>query len=393
MSSSFCLTLMMLAMTQSSETTQIVKSLKEALREKAKSFPYSVEYELAMPAQPRIAGATEKRRFMADKPDSLYSETTRDVFRSRILIKEGKFYWEYYDQVEGSLFFLGSIKLDHHSPETWLRDHAFAHNSYLDLDEDLVSFVGEILDASRLVDRGQQGDSKTFKLQSRLGELTVIGAPHEFRLTRHVAGQKSGKTETMFRYSFRRGKPDWSPDPRESLLDQIAKAPSERVHALTGDINMASIFHKLFGHLREVRTLNVETAKQLAQRYDYALPSNTSTIRNASTYQRGLYLEIKSGDKIYKILQGPVQFGSRAKDVAAIRPFTTNTRKIKDYTVLELKDPGTKAMSLCYVNDDVMLTITEPVRFDDAELDRLMGTFARMRKASISPMTGPNGKP
>ncbi len=160
----------------------IIDRIRTVLSLKGSSLPYSAEYEMALPPQPRIAGTTEKRRFFAEKQDQLYSEQTTESQRLNVLVQGRKLVFAYFDDLRGGVFFEGPVDLAGNAPEQWLRDHVFLFNSYVDYDTDLVAVIGGFLSGIQVTKHDRSDELDTYSLSgSRLGDLVIVLGPRTFK--------------------------------------------------------------------------------------------------------------------------------------------------------------------------------------------------------------------
>lgn len=355
---------------------EVAAAVEKVLALKGKTFPFDAEYELDLPLQPRVAAGKVRRRFIACEPNALYSEELRDTFATRVLIRAGEFYWEYWEPGEGSSLFFGPIKLGKDSPESWLQKHSYVHNTYGDLDADLMSIVDELLKDSKVLEHSSKDGRTRLVLSSKShGRVTVTVTGKSLEVV-SLPADEAGKARILLRYAYRESVPEKSADPQPALLAKFSNAKKDEIRRLEGDVSMPAVLEKVFGHLRQNRKISTEEARGLAQRYGYLLPKEESRIREATTYYRQLALVIEFEKKVYTVVQFRMEDQSRP----LVKRFARRTRKYQDYTVFEVIDPGTKAKSVYYVKDNLALTLGDPVDFEDKALDELVSSFQAVQR-------------
>jgi hypothetical protein len=362
----------------------ITEAIHSMLSLKGTAYPYSAEYELALPPQTRIAGRTEKRRFFAERPDHLYSEQTDDCQRLRTLICDKKLLFEYFDNTSGRALGVGPVDLGGRPPDRWLEDHHFIFNSYSPLDADLIKVVRELLAASKVTRHHEAGVTHTYHLSgSRLGDLVIILGSQSAEINVVVPGAAPAKLKTVFRYIYHDGRSPWSAAAIAELKADFEKAGAQEVHRFTGEFTMFTALKQAFPGSGEIRVISPAESKRLAVHHGYMLPTAPEAkVIETRDFNGQLHLKVKFNGKIYSIGQYPAV--SRVRDDESLAFGVKGRRKLGDYTVLDIRNPGLEANWIYYLKNGVALIVQDPqykpIPFMDHNLDRLIKSFSPVRE-------------
>ncbi len=373
MSRAMLLALGVFTMGPSADPDEMTAKLRDAFAVKGKAFPYYAEYDLAMPPQPRIAGSTDKRRFVAEKADVFYAETIAEAYQCRALLRGNRFLWEYHSGNTGTQFVKASVDLGKQSPEVWLANAGFWNNSFSALDADLILVLRQLFADSKLQTAKGPGQLESFIWASKTGaELAIRLGASEAHIVAKIATGADG-LKPIFRYDCQEGVPPWKPTPQAALLERFGKAKAGSIHMLKGDVSHSRALDELDPKGDPVRDITVKEAREEAKRRGYLFPSREPTnIRRATMYGGGLTLEIIINKHKYLVSQNP---GPR-NWMDSIKHLIANRRQFKDYSVLEFRNPGLKNPYIVYAKAEAVLTVlAEPLEFDDAVLDELIASF------------------
>ena len=223
------LALGILVMQSHADADELSQALKKAFAAKGKSFPYYADYDLAMPPQPRIAGATEKRQFLCKSRDVLYAEKTSEVHASRMLLKGGELFWEYWDTTLGTELLKASVNLGTQSPEVWLSKHSFYDNSFADLDEDLVLALHDLFAGCQPARRNGPGQEHTLIWSGNTGdELSIRFSASEVHIVAKKIGR--GNLKTILRYDYQEGESPRKTNAQGDFFGKIRQG-KERQHS------------------------------------------------------------------------------------------------------------------------------------------------------------------
>lgn len=377
--SSVSLIALILVGTACGDKEVITEAIRSMLSLKGTVYPYSAEYELAFPPEPRIAGRTESRRIFAQSPSYHYSEQRDEFNRLRTLICDKEFLFGYFDTTNRIALFKGQVDRNGLSPERWLEDHAFVHNSTVSLDPDLVQIVQELLAGSRVAQHDLAGGVHTYHLSgSRLGDLIVVLGARTVEISAVGTGGAPTKSRRIFRYAYQDGRAPWTSAAVSDLKDDFKKGQGKNVHHFTGKFTMVSALEAF--PRPELRVISLPDARKIASRHGYLLPqSSRATVIKAESYADQLVLDIKLNGKVYTIIQYPA--ASRLRDDESVALGVRGRRKLGDYTVLDIcEGPFTEENSIYYLRDGVFLLVMDPqhkhILFVNHDLDRLIMSFS-----------------
>jgi hypothetical protein len=372
----------------SEDADVMIGSIRSLLSLKGTTYPYSAEYELALPPEPRIAGTTEKRRIFAERPDILYSEQATSCQRVRTLVSARKLLFEYSDSTNRRALCVGSLDLGHKTSERWLEDHGFVFNSYSSIDRDLISLIGDLIRSSKVTGHDVAGTVHTYHLsRSRLGDLVITLGPKRVEINAIGKDSVPEKSKTIFSYTYHDGGLPWSAEAISDLKDDFTKAGDKVVQQLVGEFNMDSALQQCFPRAGEIRLISLEESKVLAVCHGYLLPASPpARIIEIRDFSGQLHLKVKFNGKIYSIGQYPAV--SRIRDDKSLAPFEKGRRKLGDYTVLDISDSRSESNYIYYLKDGVALLVQDPeykhIPFLDHNLDRLIESFS----AFVGPKQG-----
>jgi hypothetical protein len=360
------------------DTDVIAGEISKLLSLKGMAYPFSAEYELALPKQPRVAGTTERRRFFAANPHELYSEETTESERLRVLVRDKKILFGYSDAL-GHALCEGAVELREKTPERWLEEHEFIHNSFASLDADLVEVVREFLSGAKVTQRDAAGAIRTYHLSgSRLGELVIVLSSKTVQINAMAPPDAPAKPRTIVRYTYRLGPSPWAAAAVAELVADFRKAGDKGIQKLTGQFTMFSAVRQAFPHAGEIRVISPAESKQLALRHGYLLPtSRKAKVIEATDFDGQLHLRIQAGGKVYSIGQYPAV--SRIRDDESLTPFVTDRRKVGGYVVLNIRVlAGTN--NIYYLKPGIALLVQDPeykqMPFIDQNLDSLIESFS-----------------
>jgi hypothetical protein len=353
----------------------VVDEIGAMLSRKGKTYPYFVEYEMGLPAQPRPSGGTGTHRYLAEAADRLYFEETSETFSLKILL-ELKTLSFGYEEPLGQAICTGPADLAGVKPERWLLLHGFVVLPTAEFDADILSYLRSLLVGSKVLREEQAGDLRTYHLSSRLGPLSVVLGPARVEVSQPAEGKKPAKI--LLRYAHGDGKPPWF----GSVADLSAKVkdPKSTVHRMTTEFKFMDAVKAANPDFNNELVV-ADTAEQLrlARRHGYLLPDPAvAKIVKATAMSGQLFYELNSGGTTYEISQYPKS--SRVQDAEALGPKPRARRKLGDYDISELVDPGTCRIFVFCIKPDVTLMVTAPIgqtlKFQDPALDRIITSFA-----------------
>ena len=354
------------------EFRSLIGSFRNLLEKKRKDPSFCAQYQLSLSLRPRIAAGTRKNIFIQSKR-SYYADEKAENFQSTILIQDGHFFWKYSDTSYGAYYFRGPLDIGTQSGEEYLQSAGFVHNTYGDLDDDLVSLLEEILEKSDATTPSPRENGKiTIVSNAEYGKLELIPTSSEFSVTRLAAGQETNKTVLSYNYSNKG--PEKSQDPRPAFLAEFAKpSPDVKINLLKGQITWTAIFDEYFAELTQVRDVAIREAMETARKFGYLYPTKTPEIvKSAQTYYGQLSLTIEIKGKKYMFHQFP----PGNIDFSPLDLFTKRKRTAKGFEVLEVIDPG-NVRRVYYVKREKkqMLIFDDPAGFQDEKLDSLVDSF------------------
>jgi hypothetical protein len=361
------------------DTEKITEAIRTMLSLKGTSYPYSAEYYLALPPQPRVAGRTEERKFFAEKPNQLYSGQTTENQRLRVLIRDKTLLFDYSDDTNGRALCEGPVDLSGKFPERWLDDHDFFLNSYARFDADLIKVIRELLFGSTVTRHDEAEAVRTYKLSgSRLGDLQIVLRTNAVEISAIVPDAAPVKSRIIVRYIYRDGLSPWSAAALAELTAEFKKAGDQRIQRLKGEFTMFSALKQCFPGAGETQVISHLEAKQLAVRHGYLLPTSPQAkVVEAKGFSGQLHLKVEFGGKSYSIGQYPEI--SRVCDDESLALFVKGRRKLGDYTVLDISTPGSESNYIYYLKRKVALIVQDPqyrhIPFRDRNLDRLIQSF------------------
>ena len=104
---------------------------------------------------------------------------------------------------------------------------------------------------------------------------------------------------------------------------------------------MFTALEQCFPQAGEIRVITPAESKELAVRHGYLIPTSAQAqIIEAKNFGGQLHLKAKFNGKIYSIGQYPAV--SRI-DEKSVERFVNGRRKLGDYTVLDVSDPGSES--------------------------------------------------
>jgi hypothetical protein len=355
----------------------IVDEVRAVVDRNGKTYPYFVEYDLALPAQPRPSGGTETHRYFYETADRLYLEETRETFSSKIMVGPQTLYYAYDDVSRTHILCTGPAKLAQTTPEGWLLSHGFPLVARDQLDRDLIDNLKGFLAGSKVLRQEEAGGLRTYHITNQSGPLAVSLGPTRVEVSRPAKGKEPPKV--LFRYSRGTGKPSWF----GALAKLSAKFddPKAEVQRMKGEYTWIEILkaeNPGAGAIGLV-ALDAPSLARFVRRRGYLLPDPAvAKILEASTMQGSLELKLESGGSTYWISQ-EAYVSMPGKDEVLER-FTRARRKLGDYVVLNIVDPAAGFNMLYYMKPGVFMIVVDPNRqklaFENPALDRLIQSFA-----------------
>lgn len=355
------------------EFRSLVEFFQKLLEKKRSDRLFYAEYEYSLSLRPSIAAGKRKKVFIQSK-DSYYSDEKAENFQSTILIRDGQFYWKYSDTTYGAYYFMGLVDLGSHSGEEFLSSRGFVHNSYGDLDDELVSVVEEILKRGSLTQSSdREGVRTTIVSYTEYGNLEFKAGPSSISVIR-MEGKKD-TDRTVLSYNFSNNLPEKWQDPRPALLAEFDKpSPDAKINQLRGQITWDAIFDEYFAQLTQVRNLGIKEAIETARKFGYLYPTkNPEIVKSAQTYFGQLSLSIEIGRRKYMFHQFP----PGNIDFSPVERFTKRKRNVKGFEVLEVVIDHLNWRQVYYVKREKKqaLIFDDPVDFNDEKLDSLVESF------------------
>jgi hypothetical protein len=354
-----------------SELKRSIAHLKYLLSRKLDQRTYVIDYILSFPDPVRTATVGERRKIIADIPNSYYSETITNNWSSRVLIANNTVYWQYQDGLVGSALFRSKTTGVVRKPDIWLREHWFLQNYCADVDADLEPSLRKFLitvgkNCNFLDATGRRQDPPA-KPVTR--DYNISLTPSAVKIADNRGPDK--EDSVVFEYTYTDKLPSPAQDPRTSLQRLVSKAPKGAVHEFPADLKMTSAMELITKEYNQVRVLTIVQAMEVARKYNYLFPRRKTTIRKATTYFGDLTLEIEDSGQSYLIGQVP-----RAQRFPIESRFVSQRRRFNDYTVEEVVEQrDTGILSVYYTKKDVMIHVSNSKSFRDAKLDNLISSF------------------
>jgi hypothetical protein len=352
----------------------IVEEIRAVLGRRGVPYPYFVEYDLALPAQPRPTGGTESHRHFAEAPDRLYRGEARETFTEKILLGPKTLLFAY-DEPGSHILCTGPADLAGKPPERWLAHHGFPLTTLEEFDRGLVDNLRGILAGSTVLRKEGAGDVLTYHLTTRIGLLTILIGPARVEVSRPAEGKTPAKV--LFRYTHGNGKPSWIGEVAE--LSARFADPKAKVRQLTGEFTwMAAMNMPDPGFDAIVKVLDGTESVNLARRHGYLVPDPaTAKVVEAYAMSGQLHFRLEIDRVIYRISQYPQ--ASRVGDSDKRKGLTKGRRKHGDYVVLDIVYPDVATNELHFIKDGATLIVVDPlgrmVDFEDRKIDRLIESF------------------
>jgi hypothetical protein len=354
---------------------EAVEALRVLLNRKDHEGSWFAEYALNLGPLPRPAGWTEKRRFLSRGSNDFYSEMVAENEASKVLLRKGVLQWEYFSSTYGSDYFTSPVRLNGKSPEKWLKAHDFIVNTFGDMDESIIVIVRNLLSGSRVLRQDDKGAQRSWVFSTQDDrQLRVTISPGHASIRERRVADGAGPEMVRLRYSYQEGLTGWESALPASLLGRFAGAEAAKVHRLSVEINMMEQLDRLFAGERQIREITPQEGRERCRRFHFLFPkAGPFALSRAQTYQGQLTLTVKlKRGKQYEISQFPA-----ANRFDIPEHFIKRRRTMRDYTVLEVHDPGTGSRNVYYLKKGYMLIVgPNRISFNDPDLDHLIVTFA-----------------
>jgi len=297
--------------------------------------------------------------------EGYFAEDVRGLFSSRILVRDGKSFFEYWDENAGTIRVEASTSLKERTAEDFIEDHGFIQNDYKLIDEDILSCFTFVR-----LNKSCTNEKKSAVMRLRgFGEVLLTVASSGF-----VVESLDGHDSKIMEYKF------WK-QPPESIVERqqdfSARFAENNTAVKTVTIEEQFDFAILIDAVAqdgEKRPIPLDVLSAAAIKYNYFLPEvGQITQANgmlAERLQKALDLEVKYEKKTYSI----GEYIPKMDKNTFPKKYITGERSANGIHIVRLKDLGTKA-TLTYFFDENATYILNGDHLWDKQLETVIRSF------------------
>jgi hypothetical protein len=348
------------------------KAVARLLKQKETHFPYFAEYKMTTPPGTDVAGRSVTHRFYAPSRSSLYSEERTDTYASRVLIDNGRAYWEYEDTGTGARLFQGPADVQKGTAHAFLERQGLPCNLFTSVDDSIRDRVKKWARTGVVRTRGD----KTVIEGTGLGTIEISLTAN--RLTVTVVGAKN---HTIIDYVYQEDKtPAWGEEGIARLRKRFKDADPKTITSVASSdkFNYVDLMQTVADE-EAVRSIPVAGLRAVAKEKGYYLPKTAEIVSAEGVTAKGglgyLCLTIRHGKKQYTILE-TIPGVTRE---SLPKGFVKDQRKVGNFEVLRIYDTGARSYSTYYIGDKVTFILTGDF-YKDEVLEEVVRDFELAKK-------------